>query len=132
LSHSGLDPNIERQDVAAQEEAKPDPWGVKRAENLLQSLQSVLSARVVVSAIGDITEVHVLASSGVSPKQVVRNVESALLAHLGIKIDHRKISVAQTAEVQPIDTLEHAAIKREAQRRGVVYHTLETLAPHTA
>ena len=110
----------------------PDPWGVKRAENLLQSLQSVLSARVVVSPVGEIQEVHVLSSSGVSPKQVVRNVESALLAHLGIKVDHRKISVAQTAEVQPIEALERSAVKLEAQRRGVVYQSLELVAaaPH--
>ncbi len=114
------------------ETTKPDPWGVKRAENLLQTLQSVLSARVVVSPVGEITEVHVLASSGVAPKQVVRNVESALLAHLGIKVDHRKISVAQTAEVEPIEALETSAVKTEALRRGVVYKTLELVAaaPH--
>jgi len=114
------------------ETTKPDPWGVKRAENLLQTLQSVLSARVVVSPVGEITEVHVLASSGVSPKQVVRNVESALLAHLGIKVDHRKISVAQTAEVEPIEALEESAVKAESRRRGVVYKTLELVAaaPH--
>lgn len=114
------------------ETTSPDPWGVKRAENLLQTLQSVLSARVVVSPVGEITEVHVLASSGVSPKQVVRNVESALLAHLGIKVDHRKISVAQTAEVEPIEALEETAVRAEARRRGVVYKTLELVAaaPH--
>ncbi len=110
----------------------PDPWGLKRAENLLQSLQGILSARVVVSPVGDIQEVHVLASSGVSPKQVVRNVESALLAHLGIKVDHRKISVAQTADVEPIEALEQSAVKTEAIRRGVVYQSLELVAaaPH--
>jgi hypothetical protein len=110
----------------------PDPWGVKRAENLLQSLQAVLSSRVVVSPVGEIEEVHILASSGVSPKQVVRNVESALLAQLGIKIDHRKISVAQTAEVEPIEALEKSAVRDEALRRGVVYRTLEVVAapPH--
>lgn len=106
---------------------QPDPWGVKRAENLLQSLQAVLSARVIVSPVGEITEVHILANSGVSPKQVVRNVESALLAHLGIKVDHRKISVAQTAEVQPIEALEQTAVRAEALNRGVVYRSLESL-----
>ena len=107
------------------ETSKPDPWGVKRAENLLQSLESVLSARVIVSPVGEITEVHVLANSGTGPKQVVRNVESALLAHLGIKVDHRKISVAQTAEVQPIEALETSVVRAEARRRGVVYKMLE-------
>lgn len=110
----------------------PDPWGVKRAENLLQSLHAVLSARVVVTPFGEIEEVHVLAGSGTSPKQIVRNVESALLAQLGIKIDHRKISVAQTAEVQPIEALEESAIRRQALKRGVVYRSFDAIAsaPH--
>ena len=64
----------------------PDPWGVKRAENLLTSLDGVLSARVVVSPVGEILEIHVLAQAGLAPKQVVRNVESALLAQLGVKV----------------------------------------------
>jgi hypothetical protein len=77
-------------------ERAPDPWGVRRAEMLLQSLKGVKSARVVVSPDGEIIEIHVLTESGLTPKQVVRNVESALLAQLGIKVDHRRISVAQT------------------------------------
>ena len=118
--------------VGNDKSGKPDPWGVKRAENLLQSLQNVLSARVVVSPVGEIIEVHILAQSGVAAKQVVRNVESALLAHLGIKVDHRKISVAQTADVQPIEALEQSAVKDEARRRGVVFRRLESsaAAPH--
>lgn len=102
----------------------PDPWGVKRAENLLTSLQGVLSARVEVSPIGEVTAVHVLTHSGIAPKQMVRNVESALLAHLGLKVDHRKISIAQTAEVEPIEALERSAIKQESLRREVVFGSL--------
>jgi len=119
-------------DSGDNETTKPDPWGVKRAENLLQSLESVLSARVIVSPVGEITEVHILANSGTGPKQVVRNVESALLAHLGIKVDHRKISVAQTAEVKPIEALETSVVREEARRRGVVYKSLDLVpgAPH--
>ena len=106
-------------------ERVPDPWGVKRAENLLTSLQGVLSARVEVSPLGEVTAVHVLTGSGIAAKQVVRNVESALLAQLGLKIDHRKISVAQTAEVRPIEALERSAVRDEARRRSVVYHDME-------
>ncbi|HXV85614.1 MAG TPA: hypothetical protein VD793_02890, partial [Gemmatimonadales bacterium] len=98
-----------------------DPWGVKRAENLLTSLQGVLSARVVVSPIGEVTEVHVLVQAGIHPKQVVRNVESALLAQLGLKVDHRKISVAQTADVKPIAALESGLVRDQARRREVVF-----------
>ena len=83
--------------------AGADPWGVKRAENLITSLTGVLSARVVVTPQGEVSEIHVLTLSDVQAKQVVRNIESALMAQLGLKIDHRKISVAQTADVRPIE-----------------------------
>jgi hypothetical protein len=36
----------------------------------------------------------VLTTTEVSPKQTVRNVESALLANLGMRVSHKKISVA--------------------------------------
>jgi hypothetical protein len=102
-----------------------DPWGVKRAENLLTSLQGVLSARVVVSPIGEVEEIHVLTQGGTAAKQVVRNVESALLAHLGLKVDHRKISVAQTADVRPIEALDQHAVREQALRRGVLFNRIE-------
>jgi len=103
----------------------PDPWGVRRAENLLTSLQGVLSARVEVSPIGEVTGVHILGQAGASPKQMVRNVESALLAQLGLKVDHRKISIAQTAEVRPIEALERSAVLEQALRRDIVFRGLE-------
>lgn len=78
-----------------------DPWGVRRAENLLASLEGILSARVVTTPLGDVSEVHVLAHAGLPAKELMRNIESALLAQLGLKIDHRKINIAQTAETKP-------------------------------
>ena len=59
------------------------------------------------------------------PKQVVRNIESALMAQLGLKIDHRKISVAQTADVRPIEQLQEEAVKTRAKRRVVMFQGLE-------
>src|SRR3954470_14050044 len=100
-------------------ETIPDPWGVRRAENLLTSLEGILSARLVTTPLGDVSEVHVLAQAGLSPKQLVRNIESAWLAQLGLKIDHRKISIAQRAEVKPIEALE-----REVVRDRVLQRTL--------
>jgi hypothetical protein len=69
---------------------------LQQAERLLGELTGVVSARIVADPEGRIQEVHVLTDSRVSPKQTVRNVESALLAQLGIEVDHRKVSVAQT------------------------------------
>lgn len=65
------------------------------------SLQGVVSARIVARPGGDVEEVHMLTTAEVRPKQTVRNVESALLAHLDLSVDHRKISVAQTTENGP-------------------------------
>jgi hypothetical protein len=105
-------------------EGIPDPWGVRRAENLLTSLEGILSARVVTTPLGEVSEVHVLAQAGLSPKQLVRNIESALLAQLGLKIDHRKISIAQTAEVKPIEALEREAVRDKVLQRALLFENL--------
>ena len=103
----------------------PDPWGIKRVENLITGLTGVLSARVVVTPLGEVSEVHVLTRSDIQPKQVVRNIESALMAQLGFKVDHRKISVAQTADVRPIEALQNEAITVRAKQRVVVFRGME-------
>src|SRR5688500_14640037 len=105
-------------------ESIPDPWGVRRAENLLTSLEGILSARVVTTPLGEVSEVHVLAQSGLAPKQLVRNIESALLAQLGLKIDHRKISIAQTADVKPLETLDRQAVRQRSLQRTVLFEGL--------
>ncbi len=66
-----------------------------RIERLLCGLAGVVSARAVTEPGGRIEEIHVLATERLHPKQVVRNVESALSAGLGLDIDRRVISVAQ-------------------------------------
>lgn len=109
-------------------EGIPDPWGVRRAENLLTSLEGILSARVVTTPLGEVSEVHILAQAGLAPKQLVRNIESALLAQLGLKIDHRKISIAQTAEVRPIEALERDAVRDRMLQRTLLFENL-SVAP---
>ena len=109
-------------------ESVPDPWGVRRAENLLTSLEGILSARVVTTPLGEVSEIHILAQSGLQAKQLVRNIESALLAQLGLRVDHRKISIAQTAEVRPIEALEQSAVREQVLRRAVLFENL-TVSP---
>jgi hypothetical protein len=75
---------------------------IRRAEELLATLPGVLSAKIVASTAGVVDEIHLLTTSEFAPKQTVRNVESALLAHLGLRVDHRKISVATTNEAAKI------------------------------
>ncbi|HEX3032984.1 MAG TPA: hypothetical protein VHS59_12255 [Bacillota bacterium] len=64
-------------------------------EEIIKQIKDVVSARIVSAETGEIAEVHVLASQHRSPKQVVRDIESALMASFGLAIDHKKISVAQ-------------------------------------
>ncbi len=102
---------------------------MRRAEELITSLQGVMSARIVAGRSGEIEEVHVLTSAGVAAKQVVRNVESALMAQLGMKVDHRKISVAQTAEMKPIAVLEREVVAEAASRRKLVFGEMVVESP---
>jgi hypothetical protein len=86
--------------------AYQSPWHpANEIERLLCSLAGVVSARVVANPMGRIDEIHVLSSPMLNPKQVVRNVESALSAGLGIVIDRRIVSVAQIRR-DAIDTVE--------------------------
>jgi hypothetical protein len=82
----------------ARTSASRHTWSVRDAEDLIRTLSGVLSARIVTGSTGGIEEIHVLTSEDISAKQTVRNVESALLAHLDLAVDHRKISVAQTSQ----------------------------------
>ena len=75
---------------------------VEEVEGLIRQLPSVRAARVVVSDWGAIEEIHVLAGSDRPAKQIVRDVESCLMARWGLVIDHKCISVAQLVEKEPI------------------------------
>jgi hypothetical protein len=102
---------------------------------LIASLTGVLSTRIVADRAGEIEEIHVLVTSELLPKQAVRNVESALMAQLGMKVDHRKISVAQTAEVRPMELVGQAAVvvvgeeAKETSRRTLVFAQLVIESP---
>jgi hypothetical protein len=73
---------------------------IQRAEELLATLPGVISARIVAGASGLVEEIHILTTIEVTPKQTVRNVESALIAHLGMRVSHKKISVATSDDGQ--------------------------------
>ncbi len=68
---------------------------IEDIESTLAQVAEIKAARVVVSPEGTIQEVHVLALPTKSPKQLVRDIESTLMASFGISIDHKKISIAQ-------------------------------------
>lgn len=71
---------------------------IRRAEELIQTLPGVLSVRIVPNETGAIDEIHVLTTDQVLPKHTVRNIESALMAQLGLRVNHRKVSIATTLD----------------------------------
>lgn len=72
-----------------------NPAADHEIERLLRSLEGVVSARVIVDQGGRLEAIHILSLPPLHPKQVVRNVESAMSAGLGMVVDRRLISVAQ-------------------------------------
>jgi len=67
-------------------------------EQAIKQIKSVIAARIKVDYQGEIEEIHILAGSGRAPKQIVRDVESILVAQFDLQIDHKKISVAQVED----------------------------------
>ncbi len=64
-------------------------------EQTLSQVAEISAARIVSSQEGVIQEIHILASPAKSPKQIVRDIESTIMARFGIPIDHKKVSIAQ-------------------------------------
>jgi hypothetical protein len=71
---------------------------LQKAEELLATLTGVVSAKIVAGSSGAVEAIHVLVNGDAPPKQMVRNIESALMAQLGMRVDHRKISIATTVK----------------------------------
>jgi hypothetical protein len=71
---------------------------VQNWEQAIKQIKSVKDARIIADWQGEIEEVHILAGSGRAPKQIVRDVESILVAQFDMQIDHKKISVAQVED----------------------------------
>jgi hypothetical protein len=105
---------------------------IQRAEELLATLPGVMSARIVAGQNGSVEEIHILTTTEVAPKQTVRNVESALIAHLGMRVSHKKISVATSDEShrpqRPSSQALHLPVAGSAVR---LPHATPTLAPMT-
>lgn len=98
---------------------------IAEIEEALAQVAEIRAARVVSSDEGVIQEIHVLASPLKSPKQIVRDVESTIMARFGITIDHRTVSIAQLgAEIEPRDPRD----KGRARIKGVSAEVVGVLA----
>jgi hypothetical protein len=99
-------------------EPRYPPEVIERAETLVSRIQGVSSCRISTDELGTITEIHVVATCQKPAKLIARDVESCLMAVLGMNIDHRKIGVvfidAPKAEPVPPDVQVHTSDEQEA------------------
>jgi hypothetical protein len=78
---------------------------IESFEREIASLPEVRAVRVVATNSGRITEIHLIAEGGKSPKQLVRDVQTLAQAKFGVEIDHRIVSVVQFSGDVPVAPL---------------------------
>ncbi|MBC8587881.1 type III PLP-dependent enzyme domain-containing protein [Paratissierella segnis] len=64
-------------------------------ERNLEKIESVVSCKIVLGEKDIIEEIHIVSNALRSPKQIVRDVQSVLIATYDIQVDHKIISVAE-------------------------------------
>ncbi|HUX33304.1 MAG TPA: hypothetical protein VMV51_05470 [Gemmatimonadaceae bacterium] len=109
---------------------------ISKAEELLATLPGVISVRIVAGSTGSVDEIHLLTSDTVPPKATVRNVESALMAQLGMRVSHKKISVATTRDTGPRSSGEVPRVREAEQaadfrRRRLYFEDIEVRRSRT-
>ncbi|MBL4937214.1 hypothetical protein JK636_15915 [Clostridium sp. YIM B02515] len=79
--------------------------------DMIAKIEGVLNVKVV-NENDELVEVHILANSLRAPKQIVRDIESALLAAFDYRIDRKIISIAQiqTEDNDPIRRVRYSGI----------------------
>ncbi|MHB8512425.1 MAG: hypothetical protein ACYDCC_09605 [Actinomycetota bacterium] len=85
-------------------------------EKALAQISGVRAARVVGAEPGRVSEIHVLAEPGRAPKQLVRDIQSAVLTGFGMSIDYRIVSVVQL-DREPSTTVTELPRPRPILRR---------------
>lgn len=66
----------------------------KQYNDLIGKLPGVMNSSIVFSQ-NEIAEIHVLADTHRAPKQISRDIQSAIMAQFGVNIDYKVISIAQ-------------------------------------
>ena len=75
-------------------------------QEAIERIRGVISSRVILDDLGDISEVHIVATVARQPKHIVRDIESLLCARHGIRVDYRRISLVQL-DADDIDDGDH-------------------------
>jgi hypothetical protein len=95
-------------------------------EVALRQLPGIKAASVVTGPDATPTEVHVLATTDKTPKQVVRDVQSLAMARYDLDIDHRIVSVVQFDDPNDVAASSTATTPEDTSRPVMSSLTLRT------
>lgn len=103
-------------------------------EEIINSLPDIISSKVVLDENQAMLEIHVLSNNSRNPKQISRDIQSALTAKFGISVDHKKISIAQINFDQNadnefrlvIDSINYSTVGNTAEIKVVLRKGSET------
>jgi len=73
-------------------------------ENYINKIPDIISSKIIIDDRGIISEIHILASSGRGTKQISRDIQSTLIAKYNLRIDYKKISIAQISSQQEVES----------------------------
>ncbi|OAA30891.1 hypothetical protein AT15_09415 [Kosmotoga arenicorallina S304] len=73
-------------------------------EQIVNKLPGVKGAKILADDGGELKEIHILADIKKPAKQLVRDIETAIYAASGVKIDRKIVSVAQISDDEPDST----------------------------
>jgi len=89
-------------------------------QEMINKINGVISTKIIHQD-NDIQEMHILANTLRSPKQIVRDIESILLTTFDYRIDRKVISIAQieTDDSDPIKRIKFGGISLDVQSNVV-------------
>lgn len=64
-------------------------------QKFINGIESIISSKAKLDDMGNPVEIHALADKSRNAKQIVRDIQSAVVAMFDLEIDHRIISIAQ-------------------------------------
>jgi hypothetical protein len=87
---------------------------VAQFHEIINKIDGVINVKVIEEN-DEISEVHILANKLRSPKQIVRDIESSLMAVYDYRIDRKVISIAQieTNETKAINRIKYEGISSQ-------------------
>lgn len=101
---------------------------LNQVEKLIAQIRGVAACKVILEGPDSLPEVHVLAVPGRSPKEIVRDIETVCLAAFGLRIDHRKVSVAMMRDPERPRRIAFKSLAMDSAGLGLV-STVELAFP---